>query len=114
MAEFIINPHSVEFAHPRFWVGVREDFSLWILHKSIDGHSQAAVGFAGAEYPEIEHAETAVVPFVGVVVLYDHLFGERFVNGLNQESPERGGLLDYLRRILSVFMHSACVLGFDS
>lgn len=107
MAEFIIYPHTVEFAHPRFGIGVREQARLWILHVAVDGHAEAAVGFVGAEDSEIEHAENAVIPFVGIVVLYNHFLGKGLVNWLNQKSSEGGGFLVNLGRKIGAVTHSA-------
>ena len=64
VAEFVVNPHAVEFAHPRFGIGMCEDSRFWILHESVDCHSEASLGFVSTEDTEIEHAEKAVIPFV--------------------------------------------------
>lgn len=107
VAEFIIYPHTVEFAHPRFGIGVREQARLWILHVAVDGHAEAAVGFVGAEDSEVVDTETSVVLFVGVVVLDNHFLCGGLVNRRYQKPSERGGLLVNLRRETVAVIHSA-------
>lgn len=88
VAEFIIYPHSVEFAHPRFRVRVREYPRRRVLHVAVDSHSEAAVGFIGVEDSEVIDSEAAVVPFVGVMVLDYHCLGERLIYGLYEQPSE--------------------------
>ena len=64
VAEFIIYPHSVEFAHPRFRVRVSEYPRRRVLHVAVNGHTQAAVGFISVEDSEVMDSETAVVPLM--------------------------------------------------
>lgn len=84
MAEFIINPHSVELAHPRFRVRVCEYLRFWILHISVNGHAKTAFRLVCPKYSEIVNTETAVIPFVGIVVLYNHFLCSCLINWFNQ------------------------------
>lgn len=107
VAEFIIYPHTVEFAHPRFRVGVREYPGFGVLHVAVDGHSEATVGFVGAEDSEVVDTETSVISFVGVVVLDNHFLCGGLINRLYQKPSERGGLLVNLRGETVAVSHSA-------
>lgn len=57
VSERVVDPHTIEFAHPRFRVRVREQVRFRVLHIAVHGDAQTIVGRIGSEYPEIVLSE---------------------------------------------------------